>query len=114
MNFAANFAAHPACAEVRILELEALVLQRWQPIETAPRDGAEILAWREDCGLFIASFTSLGSPPLSQPEIDATDDEALVAGGWFTQQPHTLRLDDSEAPTHWMPLPMPPKTDGAA
>ncbi len=27
-----------------------LVLGAWQPIATAPKNGAEILAWREDAG----------------------------------------------------------------
>lgn len=113
MNFAAVFAAHPACAEFRILELEAQVQQRWQPIETAPRDRTEILAWREDCGMFIASFTSPSALPLSQAEIDAADEACLFAEDWFTQWPHAVRLDGREAPTHWIPLPMPPPTDGA-
>lgn len=36
MNQAEKIAQHPACAEMRILELEALLAQKWQPIETAP------------------------------------------------------------------------------
>lgn len=80
----------------------------WQPIETAPKDGTEVLCWREDCGPFIAKYTSVDSFPLTQAEIDAMDEEALFHKDWFTQWPQAFRLDGSEAPTHWMPLPAAP------
>ena len=81
---------------------------RDQPIATAPKDGTEILAWRKDCGWFIASFTSCSAFPLSQSEIDELDEETLFKEDWFTQWPQALRLEGSEEPTHWMPLPPPP------
>lgn len=81
---------------------------QWMDIETAPKDGTEILAWREDCGQFIASYTSADSFPLTQDEIDAMDEEALSSSDWFTQWPRYIRLEGSEVPTHWQPLPAPP------
>lgn len=80
----------------------------WRPIDTAPKDGTEVLAWREDSGAFIASFTSADAFPMSQSEIDELDEEALFAEDWFTQWPQALRLEGNEVPTHWMPLPEPP------
>lgn len=80
----------------------------WQDISTAPQDGTEVLCWREDCGPFIAKYTSADSFPLTQAEIDAMDEESLFHRDWFTQWPQAFRLDGSEAPTHWMPLPAAP------
>lgn len=80
----------------------------WQDISTAPQDGTEVLCWREDCGPFIAKYTSVDSFPLTQAEIDAMDEETLFHKDWFTQWPQAFRLDGSEAPTHWMPLPPAP------
>lgn len=80
----------------------------WQDISTAPQDGTEVLCWREDCGPFIAKYTSVDSFPLTQAEIDAMDEESLFHKDWFTQWPQAFRLDGSEAPTHWMPLPAAP------
>ncbi|MCX2697873.1 hypothetical protein [Ochrobactrum chromiisoli] len=79
-----------------------------QLIATAPKDGTEILAWRKDCGWFIASFTSCSAFPLSQSEIDELDEETLFQEDWFTQWPQALRLEGSEAPTHWQHLPPSP------
>ena len=58
--------------------------QGWQPIETAPKDGAEVLVW---CGgsMFIA---------------------CMEVGRWFFERTdHSVK----PVPTHWMPLPEPPK-----
>jgi hypothetical protein len=76
----------------------------WLDIASAPKDGTEILAWRSDCGQFIASYTSADSFPMTQDELDAWDDETLFSKDWFTQWPHALRLEGSEAPTLWQPL----------
>lgn len=67
----------------------------WQPIETAPKDGAE-------------SFL-------------LTDGRVVTFGGWLTDVDHGaeydgqfsggdwLWIDDCDTPTHWMPLPPAPK-----
>lgn len=85
----------------------------WKPIESAPKDGTEVLCWREDCGQFIAKHTSASSFPITQAEIDALDEETLFSQDWFTQWPQAIRLDGSETPTHWMPLQAPPIDEGA-
>ncbi|MDX3986888.1 MAG: hypothetical protein QHC88_16695 [Achromobacter sp.] len=80
----------------------------WLDIASAPKDGTEILAWRHDCGQFIASYTSADSFPMTQDELDAYDEETLFAKDWFTQWPQALRLEGSEAPTLWQPMPADP------
>lgn len=81
---------------------------RWLPIECAPRDGTELLGWREDAGALLIRWTC--------PEDFCTDDE--LAGlsvedqeqyDWFYADfVSGGRLDDIEQPTHWMPLPANP------
>ena len=59
----------------------------WQPIKTAPKDGTEIIVWmgRKDIrlGWYFAPSSN--------------------TRGWMDQNSKTIR------PTHWMPLPEPPK-----
>ncbi len=81
----------------------------WLPIETAPKDGTEILCWRNDCGHFIGSYTSPDGFPLTQAELDALDDDTLCKADWFTQWPDARRLEGCEVPTHWQPLPAGPE-----
>jgi hypothetical protein len=57
----------------------------WQPIETAPKDGTSLLVYSDE--RIIAAFWSVPA-----------DDWAEVVHG-YTFYP----------PTHWMPLPEPPK-----
>ena len=64
-----------------------MTTNNWQPIETAPRDGTEILVWR----------TRL--------------QRACVAwwfGRWWDISGRDMWGDENQ-PTHWQPLPGPPK-----
>lgn len=63
----------------------------WQPIETAPReDDLCIFAWCPDAhGYIVVAWQS---------------DDLVKGGGWFGLEDYTL-----VHPTHWMPLPEPPK-----
>lgn len=90
--------------------LEGAAEQRWQTIETAPKDRTEVLLWRDDCGAFIGSYTSADAFPLTQKELDSFDEETLFAQDWFTQWPDARRVDGSETPTHWQALPPAPTT----
>ena len=71
----------------------------WQPIETAPKDGTDILAMyiHIDTQIVHAAFW-IGA--------DNTDDEADI--GWWSyeySEVSRIKLDDWMEPTHWMPLP---------
>lgn len=60
-------------------------MSEWQPIETAPKDGTEILVF--DDGAYIVT-----------PWIEGDDQSGWWDNG-FMDPP----------PTHWMPLPAPPE-----
>jgi hypothetical protein len=56
----------------------------WLPIETAPKDGTEVMGWSKRHGFHIGTVT-----PYKKPEMPKRH------GGWFQ-------------PSHWTPLPSPP------
>ncbi len=66
---------------------------RWQPIETAPKD-QEILGWANAWHL-IKWFEKW--------DYDRRFPEAATEGGWIIGGGHVVK------PTHWMPLPEPPR-----
>ncbi len=66
----------------------------WQPIETAPKHGKRILLWSPTDDIEVGEWsTSVWT----------------YGGGWINNENRsdTVILK----PTHWMPLPMPPKRD---
>jgi len=68
---------------------------KWQPIETAPKDGTK----------FLAMWPEIVDGPA---EIDVTyrrNDEDFR--GWASS--NFWAHSDDVAPTHWMPLPKPPE-----
>lgn len=81
----------------RIAELEARLhaveADRWQPIETAPKDGTWIQVWADSCERSI------------QTQWVRWQGEERWVG---TMSPLYV------TPTHWMPLPSPPLADRAA
>lgn len=95
--------------------LAAAKAPQWLPIEQAPKDGTELLGWREDCGVMIIRWTA-PTHFMTTDECeralaeDSRAEEWLEAEDWFCAD---FRLDGSEAPTHFMPLPAPP-SDSAA
>lgn len=72
-------------AAIRALDLSHL--SGWQPIETAPKDGTPVLAYRNSrYGLDISSM-------------------CYVDDDWYWHYDGEM---PSEPPTHWMPRPTPP------
>lgn len=90
----------------------------WQPIETAPEDGREILAYSEfgrtETMLVrrIAMVEFLTEAEIDECVRDGMTEEVLEADDWFYADFLSGgRLSPDCYPTHWMPLPEPPKTD---
>lgn len=61
----------------------------WQPIETAPKDGTEFLAW---------VHTAAGGRVATVQWLDGQWVESYDLAGWMPEY----------GPTHWRPLPDPP------
>jgi hypothetical protein len=70
-------------------------VSEWQPIETALKDGTEILVWDENFGIRRVQWTE------------------FFSGGGFWDTGYASEVDgdpiDANEATHWMPLPDPPK-----
>ena len=61
----------------------------WQKIETAPKDGTELLIYTEELGRVVLYFCDHVKP-----------------GRWLSG----FNDDDVLTLTHWMPLPAPPES----
>jgi hypothetical protein len=73
----------------------------------APKNGTEILGWREDCGVmiirYIAPIDFMNTDEIEKSELD---EDSMETEDWFYADfMYGGRLEGSEAPTHWMPLP---------
>lgn len=79
--------------------LAAAEAAAWQPIETAPKEGTGIVGsawWKMADGVYCLGW-------LAEGYFDG-DDWAFAS--------FDLDADEYSAPTHWMPLPQPPKEKG--
>lgn len=83
---------------------------KWLSIESAPKDGTEILAWRDDSGPLLVRWTS-AYELLTDAEVNESgmDEDTLHFESWFCADfIQGCRLENDTLPTHWMPLPHPP------
>lgn len=64
-------------------------MTEWQPIETAPKDGTEIIVLMGAKDIRLGWYFAPSS----------------TTRGWLDQSSKKIR------PTHWMPLPDPPKSE---
>lgn len=78
----------------------------WQPIETAPKNGTEVFVYVPGESLYptVASYKS------GEYWKAEYGDEAYMEAGWYWSfgYPSDFHEEPVE-PTHWMPLPEPPK-----
>jgi len=81
---------------------------KWQPIETAPKDGTEILAYREDCGVLLIRYGCLVDFETEQDQKKYSEDDLFQRDWFMADFIMGWRLECDLVPTHWMPLPEPP------
>jgi hypothetical protein len=72
----------------------------WQPIDTAPADGTHVLVAFRRC---IYTDDTRNFAKVREGWLDPHRD----GGTWYTAEGY--ELEGPEEPTHWMPLPEPPK-----
>lgn len=82
--------------------LEAAAAARWQPIESAPKDGTIIDVWLDGCSKDDMEFYCTKGTYRS-PGWSWVRGKFRPCGGLGVQVPTFVY------PTHWMPLPKPPK-----
>jgi hypothetical protein len=81
-------------------------MMEWQPIETAPKDGRDVILWHPQFGICVGHFDAatadwwaiyLWPQRMNNP----------CKEGWFSP---FIESDGSEGVecSHWMPLPPPP------
>ena len=78
---------------------------KWERIETAPRDGTDILVCF-DCASVLVAHIAWWRSKEDSPEF--TDEDV----GWWSYTRGSVTqemLDGYRTPTHWMPLPDPPE-----
>ena len=95
---------------LRLLSEERARRVEWQPIETAPKDGTQILA----CQQFSEHLTAQGYvPDFSIVKWDDREkDFVAMADGYMSikSQGDTWTIYHEPYVTHWQPLPTPPAT----
>jgi hypothetical protein len=74
---------------------------QWEPIDTAPKDGREVLLYFPDLYRSIQIGSKIS---------DQNDKPMSWSGSW----PSLHLLEDRPRPTHWMPLPESPNDDPPA
>jgi hypothetical protein len=72
---------------------------KWQPIETAPKDGSDILVCYKNCDSWFIHVAFW---------LDYFDDAQPEEAGWWSYlltEVSRTSLDGCCEPTHWAPLP---------
>ena len=77
-------------------------LTSWNPIETAPKDGTDVLV------MYMNIDTQIVHNAFWLSDEGCNDN---IVGWWTYEHSEASRilLDDWMTPTHWMPLPTPPE-----
>jgi hypothetical protein len=79
-------------------------MSEWQPIETAPKDGTDVIV------MYMHIETQVVHNAFWMDEKDCWAGDN--PGGWWSYVHSEVSrelLDDWRTPTHWMPLPPPPR-----
>jgi len=91
-------------ADAKKWALQAMRFDKWQPIETAPKDGRYLMVGNKD-GVWIASYSA-------QFQSGYKPDNPWISLMLNHRHIEKVNRNYSCVPTHWMPLPTPPKAEG--
>lgn len=93
-----------------------MIIEKWSPIETAPRDEKAILVCEVKPAMGVRYYESvccaiwMSEAPLfdsrGQPRAAHSVGNWAGVSGWLN-----ISTASSCFPTHWMPMPNPPETD---
>ena len=87
--------------------LKAELDQRWRAMDTAPKDGTDIHGLL-DGEVLTVRWTSPSEFLTDKDQADLSED-ALFSDDWFAHDiAYPKRLEGSEVPTAWQPLPAAP------
>ena len=96
--------------------MERAVTLRWEPIESAPKDGTVVLLWARDFG-FPKEACRVTMGEWRPPSGITTAMNGEVHTGWVSiegeldghPEEGDFLVQTMIMPTHWMPLPAPPQ-----
>ena len=78
---------------------------KWMPIESAPKDGTEVLVWDQRCALGPLAMHYTSREYLQR---EYGDPDYMEAGWYLSYSYPDGFAEVPMEPTHWMPLPLPP------
>lgn len=78
----------------------------WEPIETAPKDGRELIGHRSDQGQFVFRWAWAEEFVPKDLNGDPTEHYDEDFAWWWHDR--WGWMEGEETPTHWRPLPTPP------
>lgn len=83
--------------------------REWQPIETAPKNTKVLAAYQNDMGNWRV-ITACYHTYLPWSDEYGDHEEEFAPEGWYEENDSSdVIYQTSRVPTHWMPLPSPPK-----
>lgn len=87
----------------------------WQPIETAPKNTKVFAAYRNGLGNWRIVTACYHTQLPWSDEQDPDDDSEYAPEAWYEESETSETIYQTDChPTHWIPLPSPPKTEDAA
>jgi hypothetical protein len=83
-------------------------MSEWQPIETAPKDETEVFLWIPG----VSNYPIAGHYTSAERVEEDYGDPEYMEEGWYLGYGYPGDLgEETYEPTHWMPLPNPPKSE---
>lgn len=81
-------------------------MAEWKTIDSAPKDGRELIGHRPDQGVFAFRWAWMEELVPKDQHGDPVEDYDDSSSGWWHDRWGWLERDLT--PTHWQPLPAPP------